>query len=425
MNRHIPLGSGLYSTGEPVAWAHPGAEDLVAFPANQHFATAAEAAKIDFMFYGETLSISEAGGKIIEPHSEGRLDSLTVYSALAAVTSKVGLMATVNTTYCDPYELAREYASLDAISGGRSGINLVTSGDPATAANFTVGEVPREQRYPRATEFVELTKRLWASPAKGISFQGKYFDVTTEAGLPESPQGRPVIMQSGESEAGRDFAAASADLVFTGFDTVEKGQPFYADVKRRVAERGRAPETVKIMAAAFVHVGETDAQAAEEFAEIKKSLLTPAMVQNYLGRYWGLDLSSYDVDGPLPDLEPDWEIAAVYTANRIRGERDPRKAFAQLKEIAERENLSMTGLVQRVFDNSLLATVIGSPTTVADLIEDAVDRRAVDGFVFTSALQPYGMDRFYDLVLPILRERGRFREDYTGETLRDHLGLPA
>lgn len=168
--RHIPIGSGLYSTGEPVAWAHPDSGDVIEFSAHRHFATAAEAAKIDFMFYGETLSMDEADGKIIESYSDGRFDSLTIYSALAAVTSKVGLMATINTTYCDPYELAHQYASLDAISGGRAGCNLVTSADPTTAANFTVGEVPREERYPRASEFVELTKRLWASPRKVCPF---------------------------------------------------------------------------------------------------------------------------------------------------------------------------------------------------------------------------------------------------------------
>jgi alkanesulfonate monooxygenase SsuD/methylene tetrahydromethanopterin reductase-like flavin-dependent oxidoreductase (luciferase family) len=334
-------------------------------------------------------------------------------------------MATVNATFCDPYELARQIASLEAISGGRAGWNVVTSAGASTSANFSVGaHVPRDQRYQWAAEFVELTAKLWASPTSGVKFHGRYFNVTTTAGLPVDPQVRPVMMQSGESDAGRDFASAHADLVFTGFESVEKGQGYYRDVKRRIAARGRAPEGVRIMGSAFVHVGETDADAVEEFAEIRKSMMTPGMVRNYLGRFLGRDLSGYDIEGPLPDIEPDWLVAGEYTANRIRGERDPRKALAELKAIAERENLSMAALVPRVFDD-MMATIVGSPTTVADVIEDAVDRRAVDGFVLTSSLQPHGMDRFYELVLPILRERGRFREVYTGETLRDHLGLSA
>lgn len=424
-SRHIPIGAGLFSTGEPVAWAHPEGGNLIEFDAHRHFVTAAEAAKLDFMFFGESLSVGEALGKVIEPYSAGRLDSVSLYCALAAVSSKVGLVSTVNATFYDPYELARRIASLEALSGGRAGWNVVTSSSANTSANFTVGDhVPRAQRYEWAAEFVELVGQLWASTTDGVSFNGRYFDVGTTAGLPVDPQGRPVLMQSGESDAGRNFASAHADLVFTGFETVENSQAFYADVKRRIAGQGRAPEAVKVMGSAFVHVGETDADAAEEFAEVRKSMLTPGMVRNYLGRFWGRDLSEHDVDGPLPDIEPDWQVAGEYTGNRIRGERDPRKVIAEFRAIAERENLSMAGLVPRVFDD-LMATIVGSPTTVADLIEDAVDRRAVDGFVFTSALQPRGMDRFYELVLPILRERRRFREEYTGETLRDHLGLSA
>jgi alkanesulfonate monooxygenase SsuD/methylene tetrahydromethanopterin reductase-like flavin-dependent oxidoreductase (luciferase family) len=335
-------------------------------------------------------------------------------------------MSTVNSTYSDPYEIAHQLASLDAISRGRGGWNVVTSAGATTSANFTAGDhVPRPERYPRAAEFVALTNRLFDSSATGVAFHGRHFDVTTAARLPDGdPQGRPVIMQAGESEAGREFAASSADLVFTGYGPGEKGRAFYADVKRRVRAHGRAPDAVKIMAGAYVHVGATDADAAQEYDEIRDALLTPAMVQVYLGRFWGRDFSAYDVEEPLPDIEPDWQAAGEYTASRIRGERDAHKVVADLKEIAERENLSMAGLARRVFDDMLMATIVGSPATVADLIEDTVDRRAADGFVFTSAVQPYGMDRFYDLVLPILRERGRFRTDYTGETLRDHLGLP-
>ncbi|QRP50420.1 LLM class flavin-dependent oxidoreductase [Amycolatopsis sp. FDAARGOS 1241] len=217
-----PLGSGFYSTGEPVAWAHRDAGDVLDFAAHRHFGAAAEAEKVDFMFCGETLSLPEAGGEVVEAHSAGWFDSLTMYSALAAVTSKVGLMATVNTSYYDPYEPARQYASLDAISGGRGGCNLVTSAAPGTAANFTAGEVPRAERYPRATEFTDLLKRLWGSGPDGVSVHGQFFDVRTDAGLPPSPQGHPVLMQAGESPAGRDFAASGAALVFTGFESVER-----------------------------------------------------------------------------------------------------------------------------------------------------------------------------------------------------------
>jgi alkanesulfonate monooxygenase SsuD/methylene tetrahydromethanopterin reductase-like flavin-dependent oxidoreductase (luciferase family) len=423
--RHIPLGAGLYTVGEPVAWAHRDAQDLIDFDAHRHFVTAAEAAKLDFMFYGEDLSVGESNGRVLEPYSAGRLDSVILYGALAATTTKIGLMATVNATFSNPYELASQIGSLAAISGGRAGWNVVTSANATTAANFSHADLlPREQRYQWAAEFVHLTNGLWASPTTGMTYHGRYFDVSATAALSVDPRSHPVLMQSGESDAGRDFASEHADLVFTGFESVEKGQLFYSDLTRRIADRGRAADGVKIMGSAFVHVGETDRDATDEFAELRNSMMTPGMVRNYLGRYWGRDLSGYDVHGPLPSVEPDWQVAGEYTKNRIRGERDPRKAVAELKAIAEHENLSMAELVPRVFDDTM-ATIVGSPTTVADIIEDAVDRRAVDGFVLTSALQPHGMDRFYELVLPILRERGRFREEYTGQTLRDHLDLSA
>ncbi|MGA5507057.1 LLM class flavin-dependent oxidoreductase [Streptomyces umbrinus] len=427
MSRHIPIGAALHGVGESIAWAHPEARDLIDFSTHRHFATAAERAKLDFVFYGETLSVFEAEGRIIEPYVAGRLDSLTLHAALAAITSKIGLVATSNTTYYDPVELARQYASLEALSGGRAGWNVVTSASADTSANFTAGDhVPRSERYNRAAEFVELARQLWISrPDGGVDHRGRWFDVCADAALPDNPQGRPVIMQAGESEAGRDFASANADLVFTGWNSLERAQSFYADVKRRVAGFGRAADEVKIMASAFVLVGETDASAAEEFDVVQDAMLTPAMVLSHLGRYWGRDLTGHDVNGPLPRIEPDWDVAGEYTANRIRGERDPRKAVAFLRDVAESERLSMTGLVKRLFAETMLATIVGSPSTVADRLETAVDQHAVDGFVLGTAVQPYGMDRFYDGVLPILRERGRFRDEYSGNTFRDHLGLPA
>ena len=291
--------------------------------------TAAEAAKLDFMFYGEDLSVAETGGKVIEPYSAGRLDSLTLYCALAAITSKIGLMATVNATFCDPYELSRQIASLEAISGGRAGWNMVTSAGASTSENFSVGaHVPRDQRYQWAAEFVELTAKLWATPTNGVKFHGRYFNVTTTAGLPVDPQVRPVMMQSGESDAGRDFASAHADLVFTGFESVEKGQGYYRDVKRRIAARGRAPDGVRIMGSAFVHVGETDADAVEEFAEIRKSMMTPGMVRNYLGRFLGRDLSGYDIEAPCPisnltGRSPVSTPPTAFAASVIRAKRSP------------------------------------------------------------------------------------------------------
>ncbi|MFE6665396.1 NtaA/DmoA family FMN-dependent monooxygenase [Streptomyces sp. NPDC057697] len=414
---HFP---GVNST---TVWADPRSGSQIDFSSFEHLARTAERGTFDFFFLAEGLRLREHGGRVHDLDVVGRPESLTVLAALAAVTDRLGLAATVNTTFNEPYELARRLATLDHLSEGRAAWNVVTSFDAFTGENFRRGGyLDRADRYTRAAEFVATARELWDTwTPDGIprpfSHQGQHFAIEGEFTVPRSPQGHPVVIQAGDSPEGREFAASAADVVFTRHGTLEEGRAFYADVKGRLAAYGRRPDELKIMPGVTFVLGDSDADAQERAAGIRLQQVSPQNALLALEQVWGRDLSSYDPDGPLPGIDPDPESSLVQ--GRV-GHGDPFVVAARWRALSEAKGLSIR---QTVIEATGRQSFIGSPRTVAERLIEFVAAKAADGFILVPHLTPGGLDDFVDLVVPLLRERGVFRSAYTGPTLRSHLGL--
>ncbi|MEU2246155.1 NtaA/DmoA family FMN-dependent monooxygenase [Streptomyces sp. NPDC019224] len=414
---HFP---GVNST---TVWSDPRSRSQIEFSSFEHLARTAERGLFDFFFLAEGLRLREHKGLIHDLDVVGRPESLTVLSALAAVTDRLGLAATVNTTFNEPYELARRLATLDHLSAGRAAWNAVTSSDAFTGENFRRGGyLDRAERYTRAAEFVATARELWDSwtpdgTPRPVAHHGRHFTVEGEFTVPRSPQGHPVVIQAGDSPEGREFAAAAADIVFTRHGTLDEGRAFYADVKGRLAAHGRRPDELKIMPGATFVLGDTDAEAQERAAAIRLQQISPQNAIAALEQVWGRDLSAYDPDGPLPAIDPD--PGAEPARGRVR-QGDPLAVAARWRELSRQKGLSVR---QTVIEATGRQSFVGSPATVAALLTEYVAAGAADGFVLVPHLTPGGLDEFVDRVVPLLQERGVFRESYTGSTLRSHLGL--
>ncbi|MFT2014243.1 NtaA/DmoA family FMN-dependent monooxygenase [Streptomyces sp. 796.1] len=400
------------------------------FASFEHLARTAERGLFDFFFLAEGLRLREHKGRIHDLDVVGRPEAITVLSALAAVTEHLGLAATVNATFNEPYELARRLATLDHLSGGRAAWNVVTSSDAFTGENFRRGGfLDRADRYTRAAEFVATARELWdswpvgagrgrgAAPAGGFAHRGQHFDVEGHFSVPRPPQGHPVVIQAGDSSEGREFAASTADVIFTRHGTLEAGRTFYADVKARLAAYGRRPQDLKIMPGVTFVLGDTAAEAQERAAEIRRQQISPQTALLTLEQVWGVDLSRYDPDGPLPDIEPDYD--AGLSQGRVQ-HGDPRAVVARWRALAEEKGLSIR---QTVIEATGRQSFIGTPAAVADEMDAFVQTDAADGFILVPHLTPGGLDEFVERVVPLLQERGSFRTRYTGSTLRTHLGL--
>ncbi|MCG5218635.1 NtaA/DmoA family FMN-dependent monooxygenase [Streptosporangium sp. KLBMP 9127] len=435
--RRIHLAAHFPGVNNTTVWTDPRSGSQIDFASFQHLARTAERGKFDFFFLAEGLRLRELKGRIHDLDVVGRPEALTVLAALAAVTERLGLAGTVNATFNEPYELARRLATVDHLSDGRAAWNVVTTSDAFTGENFRRGGyLDRADRYTRAAEFVRLARELWdswqpdaiaANPEPGvfvrpdgigtIDHQGRHFTIAGQFTLPRSPQGHPVIIQAGDSDEGREFAAATADVVFSRHGTLDEGRAFYADVKGRLARHGREPDDLKIMPAATFALGDTEEEAAENAAEIRRHQVSPQTAIAYLEQVWGRDMSAYDPEGPLPDIEPDTD--GEVSQGRVR--LDDRLAIAaKWRALAEERRLSIRELVIEVTGRQ---SFVGTPETVAGRIDAFVQAAAADGFILVPHLTPGGLDDFVDRVVPILQERGVFRAEYTGTTLRDHLGL--
>lgn len=414
---HFP---GVNST---TVWADPRSGSQIDFASFEHLARTAERGRFDFFFLAEGLRLREHNGLIHDLDVVGRPESLTVLNALAAVTDRLGLAATVNATFNEPYELARRLATLDHLSGGRAAWNVVTSSDAFTGENFRRGGyLDRADRYTRAAEFVATARELWDSwspdgTPRPFAHSGQHFEVSGEFTVPRSPQGHPVVIQAGDSDEGREFAASAADVIFTRHGTLEAGRVFYADVKERLAKYGRQPGDLKIMPGVTVVLGDTDAEAQQNAAEIRRQQVSPQNAILALEQVWGRDLSSYDPDGPLPDIDPDPESGLVQGRVRVA---DPAAVAAKWRALSAAKGLSIR---QTVIESTARQSFIGSPQSVAADLETFVSTGAADGFILVPHLTPGGLDDFVDRVVPLLQERGAFRSEYTGSTLRSHLGL--
>ncbi|OKK07049.1 F420-dependent methylene-tetrahydromethanopterin reductase [Streptomyces sp. CB02488] len=434
--KQLHLAAHFPGVNNTTVWADPRSGSQIDFSSFEHLARTAERGLFDFFFLAEGLRLREHNGLIHDLDVVGRPESLTVLNALAAVTDRLGLAATVNATFNEPFELARRLATLDHLSEGRAGWNVVTSSDAFTGENFRRGgyldraEIPqvlgsaRTGGTPltRAAEFVATARELWDSwtpdgTPRPFAHHGEHFSVEGEFTLPRCPQGHPVVIQAGDSAEGREFAASAADVIFTRHGTLEAGRAFYADVKGRLAKYGREPDELKIMPGVGFVLGDTDAEAREKAAALRLQQVSPQNAMLALEQVWGRDLSSYDPDGPLPEADPVPDSELVQGRVRLG---DPLAVAARWRALSRQKGLSIR---QTVIEATTRQSFVGSPGTVAAELAEFVAAGAADGFILVPNLTPGGLDDFVDRVVPLLQERGVFRSAYTGSTLRSHLGL--
>jgi FMN-dependent oxidoreductase (nitrilotriacetate monooxygenase family) len=439
--KQIHLAAHFPGVNNTTVWSDPDAGSHIDFRSFVHLAQTAERAKFDFLFLAEGLRLREQNGRIYDLDVVGRPDTLTVLTALAAVTERLGLAGTINSTFNEPYDIARQFATLDHLSAGRAAWNVVTSWDEFTGENFRRGGfLPQDKRYLRAKEFLAATWTLFdswrgdeivADPASGVflsdpdagrfNIHGDQFDISGRFAVPRSPQTRPVILQAGDSEEGREFAASSADAIFSRHGKLEAGRAFYTDVKGRLARYGRSADELKILPSATFVLGDTAAEAHERADHVRHQQVSGQTAIRFLEQLWNRDLSSYDPDGPLPTIDPQvGENTIARGRASVRMYRDPLATAREWRALAESKQLSIRELIIAVTGRQ---SFIGSPAEVADAIDEFVQTDASDGFVLVPHITPGGLDEFADTVVPLLQERGSFRTDYEGTTLREHLGL--
>ncbi|MCE0535269.1 NtaA/DmoA family FMN-dependent monooxygenase [Kineosporia rhizophila] len=442
MTKQIHLAAHFPGVNNTTVWSDPAAGSHIEFESFRRFAQIAERGKFDFLFLAEGLRLREQKGQIYDLDVVGRPDTFTVLAALAAVTDRIGLTGTINSTFNEPYEVARQFASLDHLSAGRAAWNVVTSWDRFTGENFRRGGyLAQEDRYERARAFLQTTTELFdswngvevvadqengrfldsAAPGR-FRHQDRFFDIEGQFNVPTSPQGRPVVFQAGDSDEGRNFAAAQADAIFSRYSQFDEGKAFYTDVKGRLPGFGRAPEDLLILPAASFVLGDTDAEAQEIAHQVRRLQVSPQTAINFIEQLWNTDLSDFDVDGPLPAFDPvvEGDSIAKGRASVRQLAKDPVALANEWRARAEAEKLSARDLVIEVTGRQ---TFIGSPATVAETINRFVQEDVSDGFILVPHITPDGLAPFVDTVVPLLQERGVFRTDYEGTTLRDHLGL--
>ena len=433
----IHLGAHFPGVNNTTVWSDPESGSQIEFDSFVHLARTAERGLFDFFFLAEGLRLREHRGRIHDLDVVGRPDTFTVLAALAGVTDRLGLAGTINTTFNEPFEVARQFATLDHLSDGRAGWNMVTSSDAFTGENFRRGGfLDHADRYRRAEEFITVARAFWDSWAPGavladrddgiyvdptrlhtVEHRGPQFNVRGVATLPADPQGHPVLLQAGDSADGRAFGAKHADALFTLHSTLDAGQRYYADVKQRAASYGRDPNRLRVFPAATFVLGDTPAEAAERASHIRYQQVSGPTAIAMLEQVWQRDLSAYDPNGPLPDVEPAGD--PTVTQGRVR-HGDPKVVAAGYRERAAAEKLSIRELIIAVTSRQQF---VGTPAQVADEIDLYVQSDACDGFILVPHLTPHGLDEFVDRVVPLLQERGGFRTEYRGHTLHEHLGL--
>lgn len=424
--KKIKLGAMIHGVGGGWEdWKHPDAitDASTNFQFYKHQAQTAEAGKFDFAFIADSVHITEKSS----PHYLNRFEPLTILSALAAVTKRIGLVATVTVSYSEPFTVARQFASLDLISKGRAGWNVVTSWLSGSANNYSKEEhPPHEKRYRIAQEHVDVVKGLWDSweddaftrnketgqffdPAKlhTLNHKGEFFSVQGPLNIARSKQGQPVIFQAGTSEDGRNFASKNADAIFVGHENIEEAKAYYADIKRRAASFGRNPDDVSILPGIRPIIGRTEEEAERKYLEtVNLVSIDKAIIA--LGRPFNdFDFSVYPLDEPFPDL-------GDLGANSQQG------GSAKIKRLAKEHNLTLRQVALRFATPK--GNFVGTPEKIADTIQQWVEEGASDGFIIGVGI-PGALQDFVELVVPILQERGLYRTEYEHDTLRGHLGL--
>jgi alkanesulfonate monooxygenase len=413
------------------AWRYPGAFPDANFNLKHliRFTQKLESAKFDTFFMADHMAVLNMPVEALKrSHTVTSFEPFTLLSALSQHTERIGLIATGSTTFDAPYHIARRFASLDHLSNGRAGWNIVTTSNPDAALNFGMDEhMEHGERYRRAREFYDVVTGLWDSWADDafirdvesgiyldpdkmhvLDHKGKYLSVRGPLNIARPVQGWPVIVQAGASDSGRQLAAETAEAVFTAQSNLEAGQKFYADVKGRMKKLGRNPEHMKILPGVMVVVGDTVEQAKAKRAHLD-SLVNYANAIASLSIALGMDAAKFDPDGPLPDDIPE--------SNASKSGRE--RAMA----LAKRENLTVRQLAQRLGGHGGLS-MIGTPRTIADTMEEWLMTEGSDGFTIQFPFLPQGLDEFCDRVIPELQRRSLFRKEYEGATLRENLGLP-
>lgn len=432
MTRQLHLNAFLMSTGHHEAsWRLPES-DPYAHVELAHYvelARIAERGTFDSLFLADGPQL---WGDIAQ-RPAGALEPLTLLTALATATEHIGLIATASTSYNSPYNLARKFASLDIISGGRAGWNIVTTAGAEAARNFGLEHEPAHaDRYARAAEFLDVSLKLWdsweddaivADKATGVwgddakihppRHQGTYFSVEGALNVPRSPQGYPLLVQAGSSEDGKAFAARYAEAVFTAQQTLADAQAFYADLKSRTAAAGRDPEHIKVLPGIVPVIGSTEAEARANEQVLEDHIVHEHGLRN-LQRLLQLEPGTLELDSQLPaDLPPEDAIEGA------------KSRYTLIVELARRERLTVRQLIGRLGGGRGHLTFAGTPEQVADAIEEWFTRGAADGFNIMPAVLPSGLGLFVDHVVPILRSRGLLRTEYgPRQTLRERYGLP-
>ena len=428
--KQLRLGAFIMLPGQHVAsWRYPTTQPHRTFDLDYYIEIAkiAERGKFDMIFFADVF-----GQELQENSSSGlKLDPIIIQSALAAVTKNIGLTATVTTTYNEPFQLARKFAGLDHLSKGRAAWNVVTSANESEALLFGKEKhLAHADRYERADEFIEVAKKIWFSiedealvidkengkfldlnKVHPVNHEGKWFKVQGTLDAPSTPQGHPVIVQAGSSEAGKELAAKTAEVIFTAWQTLEDAQAFYRDVKGRLAKYGRKPEDLKIMPGVFITVAKTEEEAIAKRNKLNSYIL-PEIGLNYLSNFLGVDVTGYDVDGPLPEFVKNEDPTNPnIRQNIIRG-------------LVERENITtLRGLYERISGARGHREIVGTPEQIVDQLEEWFLNDAADGFNIQPPTFLDGFNDIVELVIPELQRRGLFRTEYEGSTLRENLGL--
>ncbi len=432
MTRQLHLNLFVHGRGHhEAAWRHPAAtpQSLTDISYYQDLARRAEAALFDAIFFADALAI----GHEVEHNARGGLEPLTTLAALAGVTERLGLIATASTTYTEPYNLARQFASLDHISNGRIGWNIVTSWVTGAGPNFGYDhQIEHAERYERATEFVEVVSKLWdswaddavrddrragryAEPARirRIDHVGRWHKVRGPLNIARPPQGRPVFVQAGSSTTGRRFAATHAEAIFTAHLDKAAAAAFYADIKDQAAALGRLPDEIVILPGISPVLGSTEAEAERLNRELNELTVPAVGLEHLSNRFGGHDFSHLDLDAVLSvDDFPDPETVQ---AARSRTE--------VIIALVRRERPTLRALLHSLAGARGHLTAVGTPEQIAAIIADWFESGAADGFNVMPPILPYLFDVFAQEVVPILQKRGLFRTGYDGRTLRDHYGL--
>lgn len=393
-----------------------------------HLAKVAERGLLDSLFLADAYGLPPA----IQYKVLMSLEPFTLLSAISIATERIGLIGTASTTYNEPFHVARKFASLDHISGGRAGWNIVTSTSDVTAANFADEKLPAHSaRYERADEFLDIVSSLWDSWEDGalvidkqsgvyadadkiheLNHKGRHFAVRGPLNLPRSPQGHPVMVQAGASDTGKEFASRAAEVVFTAQNTRQDGQRFYADLKSRMSKYGRSPHDMKILPGFCAFIGDTESEAKDmensmnELTQVEFGLIR-------LSNVFKTDMSIYPLDRPIP-------FEQLPKQEEINGHRGRHQVFA---DMARREGLTVRQLITRTAASRGHFSMAGTPIQIADTMEQWLHSNAADGFNLMPPCLPDGLEQFVDKVVPELQNRGLFRTAYSGSTLREHYGL--